>query len=136
MVGAAWDQRPIAGASYDLVSNYDLKTRFGPARAAEFQIRTDQRIKLCVVFLSRFERAALSQMGWFCNANGARPSVNGLAWMRERISLKAPLPSAVAQAFQPAAVPTGAVQRGSASDGLRAWRRIRAKTLVSCIIGR
>jgi hypothetical protein len=89
----------ISSGLYYPTTNYDLETRFGAVRAAEFRITTDGRVKLCVSFLSRFDSGALSYKGWFCEANGARPNVSALACMLDRISLKAPLPSNEAQAF-------------------------------------
>lgn len=78
---------------------YDLETRFGPMRAANFQINADGRTKLCVSYLSRFDTTALYLKGWLCEASGARPNVHGLACMLDRITLKGALPSAAAQGF-------------------------------------
>jgi hypothetical protein len=131
VVGDSVDLRPISGASYYPISNYDLETRFGAVRAAEFRIAIDGRTKLCVSFLSRFDDAALSYKGWFCEANGARPSVNGLACMLDRVRLKAPLPSAEAQAFfserqaRPARCSADPVTQTTDTGTSRPLRRLR-----------
>ncbi len=92
--------RPITGGSTTYPEAfYDLETRFGPVRATRFQINTDGRIKLCMSYLSRFESSALSYKGWFCEANGAKPSAYWLACVLDKLSLKGPLPSQPAQAF-------------------------------------
>ncbi|MBN9582176.1 MAG: hypothetical protein J0G37_11855 [Afipia sp.] len=78
---------------------YDLETRFGPVRAANFQINADGRIKLCVSYVSRFDTDALRYKGWLCEASGARPNFTALACILDRITLKNPLPTAAAQTF-------------------------------------
>jgi len=78
---------------------YDLETRFGPVRAANFQINADGRTKLCVSYLSRFDTTAVYLKGWYCEASGARPNFHTLACMLDRISLKGVLPTAAAQTF-------------------------------------
>lgn len=94
------DLRPLANAATTYPeAYYDLETRFGPVRAARFQIKTDGRIKLCMSYLSRFETSAFAYKGWFCEANGAKPSAYWLACLLDKVSLKGPLPSEPAQAF-------------------------------------
>lgn len=94
--------RPLLRSTYyssAATTYYDLETRFGPVRAANFQINSDGRTKLCVSYLSRFDTTALYLKGWLCEANGARPNFHGLACMLDRIALKGALPSAAAQGF-------------------------------------
>ncbi|MES2750368.1 MAG: hypothetical protein V4661_03250 [Pseudomonadota bacterium] len=92
--------RPLTRSAYmGATTYYDLETRFGPVRAANFQINADGQTKLCVSYLSRFETSALYYKGWFCEANGARPNFHTLACMLDRVTLKGLLPSAGAQAF-------------------------------------
>lgn len=94
--------RPLLRTFYigSSTSNYyDLQTRFGAVRAANFQINSDGQTKLCVSYLSRFDTDAVTLKGWMCEASGARPSVNTLACMIDRITLKGVLPTAAAQTF-------------------------------------
>lgn len=92
--------RPLLRTSYFGSSTYyDLQTRFGPVRAANFQINSDGQIKLCVSYLSRFETPAVYLKGWYCEASGARPNFHTLACMLDRITLKGMLPTATAQSF-------------------------------------
>jgi len=94
--------RPLLRSTYyssAATTYYDLETRFGPVRAANFQINADGRTKLCVSYLSRFDTAALYLKGWLCEANGARPNFHSLACMLDRITLNGALPSAAAQGF-------------------------------------
>lgn len=94
--------RPLLRSAFHsrgLTAYYDLETRFGPVRAANFQIDSDGRTKLCVSYLSRFDTTALYLKGWLCEASGARPNFHSLACMLDRIALKGPLPSAAAQSF-------------------------------------
>ncbi len=94
--------RPLLRSTYyssAATTYYDLETRFGPMRAANFQINADGRTKLCVSYLSRFDTAALYLKGWLCEANGARPNFHSLACMLDRITLNGTLPSAAAQGF-------------------------------------
>lgn len=94
------DLRPIAGGATSYPeAYYDLETRFGPVRASRFQIKTDGRVKLCLSYLSRFETSALTYKGWFCEANGAKPSAYWLACLLDKVTLKGPLPSSPAHAF-------------------------------------
>lgn len=59
--------RPLLRTAYIGSSTYyDLQTRFGPVRAANFQINSDGQIKLCVSYLSRFETTAVYLKGWYC----------------------------------------------------------------------
>jgi hypothetical protein len=79
--------RPLLRTSYFGSSTYyDLQTRFGPVRAANFQINSDGQIKLCVSYLSRFETSAVYLKGWYCEASGARPNFHTLACMLDRIT--------------------------------------------------
>jgi hypothetical protein len=93
--------RPLLRTAYmGAVSNYyDLQTRFGPVRAANFQINSDGQTKLCVSYLSRFDTTAVYIKGWYCEASGARPNFHTLACMIDRITLKGVLPTAAAQSF-------------------------------------
>lgn len=93
--------RPLLRTAYmGGVSNYyDLQTRFGPVRAANFQINSDGQTKLCVSYLSRFDTTAVYIKGWYCEASGARPNFHTLACMIDRITLKGVLPTAAAQSF-------------------------------------
>ena len=93
--------RPLLRTAYmGGVSNYyDLETRFGPVRAANFQINSDGQIKLCVSYLSRFDTTAVYLKGWYCEASGARPNFYTLACTLDRITLKGVLPTAAAQTF-------------------------------------
>ena len=92
--------RPLLRTAYIGSSTYyDLQTRFGPVRAANFQVNSDGQIKLCVSYLSRFDTTAVYLKGWYCEASGARPSFHTLACMLDRITLKGVLPTAAAQTF-------------------------------------
>ena len=93
--------RPLLRTAYMGSSGtyYDLETRFGPVRAASFQINADGQTKLCVSYLSRFDTAAVYLKGWYCEASGARPNFHTLACMLDRITLKGVLPTAAAQTF-------------------------------------
>lgn len=92
--------RPLLRTSYIGSSTYyDLQTRFGPVRAANFQVNSDGQIKLCVSYLSRFETTAVYLKGWYCEASGARPNFHTLACMIDKITLKGVLPTASAQSF-------------------------------------
>lgn len=92
--------RPLLRSAYfGATTYYDLETRFGPVRAANFQVNSDGRIKLCVSYLSRFDTTALYVKGWFCEAGGARPNFHTLACMLDRITLKGVLPTPAAQTF-------------------------------------
>ena len=92
--------RPLLRTAY-IGSNtyYDLQTRFGPVRAANFQVNSDGQIKLCVSSLSRFETTAVYLKGWYCEASGARPNFHTLACILDRITLKGVLPTPAAQTF-------------------------------------
>jgi hypothetical protein len=92
--------RPLIRSTFmGATTYYDLETRFGPVRAANFQINADGRIKLCVSYLSRFDTDALRYKGWLCEADGARPNLTALACILDRITLKNPLPTTAAQTF-------------------------------------
>ncbi len=94
--------RPLLRSAYmgmGATTYYDLETRFGPVRAASFQMNADGQTKLCVSYLSRFDTTAVYLKGWYCEASGARPNFHTLACMLDRISLKGVLPTAAAQAF-------------------------------------
>ena len=92
--------RPLLRTAYVGSSTYyDLQTRFGPVRAANFQVNSDGQIKLCVSYLSRFETPAVYLKGWYCEASGARPNFHTLACMLDRITLQGVLPTATAQSF-------------------------------------
>lgn len=78
---------------------YDLETRFGPVSATEFTINADGRTKLCIAWLTRYETAAVYFKGWFCEANGARPSFQTLACTLDRMTLERDLPSDEASRF-------------------------------------
>jgi hypothetical protein len=95
--------RPLLRSAYtgmgQATTYYDLETRFGPVRAANFQINSDGQTKLCVSYLSRFDTTAVSLKGWYCEASGARPNFHTLACMIDRISLKGVLPTVAAQTF-------------------------------------
>lgn len=95
--------RPLLRTAYTgmgrATTYYDLETRFGPVRAANFQINSDGQIKLCVSYLSRFDTTAVYLKGWYCEASGARPNFHTLACMIDRITLKGVLPTAAAQSF-------------------------------------
>ncbi len=95
--------RPLLRTAYTGMSRattyYDLETRFGPVRAASFQINSDGQIKLCVSYLSRFDTAAVYLKGWYCEASGARPNFHTLACMIDRLGVKGVLPTAAAQTF-------------------------------------
>lgn len=92
--------RPLLRTAYIGSSTYyDLQTRFGPIRAANFQINSDGQIKLCVSYLSRFDTTAVYLKGWYCEASGARPNFHTLACMLDRITLKGVLPTPAAQTF-------------------------------------
>lgn len=93
--------RPLLRTAYmgGVNNYYDLETRFGPVRAANFQINSDGQIKLCVSYLSRFDTTAVYLKGWYCEASGARPNFHTLACALDRITLKGVLPTAAAQNF-------------------------------------
>lgn len=92
--------RPLLRTAYIGSSTYyDLQTRFGPIRAANFQINSDGQTKLCVSYLSRFDTTAVYLKGWYCEASGARPNFHTLACMLDRITLKGVLPTPAAQTF-------------------------------------
>lgn len=91
--------RAIAGRSRPTSTFYDLETRFGSVRASEFTINADGRNKLCVSYLSRFDTPAFYLKGWYCEANGARPSYSAVACVLDQLTLKGDLPSAEATAF-------------------------------------
>lgn len=92
--------RPLLRTSYiGSTTYYDLQTRFGPVRAANFQVNSDGQIKLCVSYLSRFETTAVYLKGWYCESSGARPNFHTLACMLDKITLKGVLPTASAQSF-------------------------------------
>ena len=93
--------RPLLRSAYmgGVNNYYDLQTRFGPVRAANFQINSDGQTKLCVSYLSRFDTTAVYIKGWYCEASGARPNFHTLACMIDRITLKGVLPTAAAQSF-------------------------------------
>jgi len=95
--------RPLLRSAYTgmgrATTYYDLETRFGPVRAANFQINSDGQTKLCVSYLSRFDTTAVYLKGWYCEASGARPNFHTLACMIDRISLKGVLPTVAAQTF-------------------------------------
>lgn len=92
--------RPLLRTAYIGSSTYyDLQTRFGPVRAANFQVNSDGQIKLCVSYLSRFETTAVYLKGWYCESSGARPNFHTLACILDRITLKGVLPTAAAQTF-------------------------------------
>ena len=94
------DIREFARARYSYPqTHYDLETRFGQVRAAQFEADVDGRIKLCLGYASRFDTSSFTYRGWFCEANGARPSPSALACMLDRIVIAGRLPSAGAQAF-------------------------------------
>lgn len=80
-------------------SFYDLETRFGPVRASEFAINADGRTKLCISYLSRFQSPAVYLKGWYCEANGARPSFSALACIIDRLAVSKPLASKEATDF-------------------------------------
>lgn len=84
---------------------YDLRTRFGDVRGAEFTIDADGRTKLCIAYLSRFDTQAIYVKGWYCEANGARPSFSAVACVLDKLKLAKPLQrdQADAQAFMDAA---------------------------------
>lgn len=90
---------PIARrARLDSSRFWDLQTRQGPVRAAEFMIRADGRDKLCLAFLSRFDQTALYYKGWFCEGSGARPNTHELACLLDRLRATAPLATREAEA--------------------------------------
>jgi hypothetical protein len=92
--------RPILRGAYSLTPTYyDLETRFGSVRAAEFTATTDGRAKLCIAWLTRFETAAVYLKGWFCEASGARPSFQALACTLDKLVLDHDLSSPEATAF-------------------------------------
>lgn len=93
--------RPLLRTSYmgGVNTYYDLQTRFGPVRAASFQVNSDGQTKLCVSYLSRFETDAAYLKGWLCEASGARPNFHALACTLDRLTLKGVLPTAAAQGF-------------------------------------
>jgi hypothetical protein len=91
--------RPIAGRSRSTSAFYDLETRFGSVRASEFMINSDGRNKLCISYLSRFDSPVFYLKGWYCEANGARPSFSAVACVLDQLTLKGDLPSAEATAF-------------------------------------
>jgi hypothetical protein len=85
--------RPINGAIYPYPRTYyDLETRFGPVRAAEFSINADGRTKLCLAYLSRFDSPSFYLKGWYCEANGARASYSELACVLDKLTLQHPFP--------------------------------------------
>lgn len=92
--------RPLLRTAYIGSSTYyDLQTRFGQVRAANFQVNSDGQIKLCVSYLSRFDTTAVYLKGWYCEASGARPNFHTLACILDRVTLKGVLPTAAAQSF-------------------------------------
>jgi hypothetical protein len=78
---------------------YDLETRFGDVRAVDLVVDADGLRKLCLAFLSRFDTAAVYLKGWYCEANGGKPSADRLACMLDRLSLTRELAVKEADAF-------------------------------------
>lgn len=94
------DIRPLSEARAMLTTTYyDLETRFGEVRAADLNVDADGRRKLCLAFLSRYDTVSLSLKGWYCQANGARPTAQQLACILDSLTLDAPLASGEADAF-------------------------------------
>jgi hypothetical protein len=92
--------RPISNRFHGSnTTYYDLETRFGALRAREFTTNADGRTKLCISYLSRFDTEAFYLKGWYCEANGARPSYSTLACIIDQLALKRPLASAEATSF-------------------------------------
>jgi hypothetical protein len=92
--------RQISSRTYlPAAAFYDLETRFGSIRASEFGVNSDGRVKLCISYLSRFDSPAFYLKGWYCEANGARPSFSAVACILDQLTLKQPLRSAEATAF-------------------------------------
>ena len=80
-------------------ATYDLTTRFGPAHAAELNLVADGRKKLCLGFLTRFDTPSVYFTGWYCEADGTKPSPNRLACILDGLVLDAPAAVGEADAF-------------------------------------
>jgi hypothetical protein len=85
---------PVGNEKY-----HNLHTRFGELRAAEMRADVDGQRKQCLGFVSRFESYATRMSGWWCTANGSKPSAIELACMLDQFTLDAKLDSAEADAF-------------------------------------
>jgi hypothetical protein len=92
------DLGPLRGGIY-LGAFHDLQTRMGPVRASEFRIAADGRWKLCLAYVSRFDTAAVTMKGWYCEASGVKASPWDLACALDSLALDGPLASAEADAF-------------------------------------
>ena len=94
------DFQSMRGMGFSSTGGYhDLETRFGPVHAMEFTTIADGRQKPCLGFVSRFDPGFVFVKGWFCQANGARPSPAMLACYLDAIQLGGRLPSPDAEAF-------------------------------------
>lgn len=78
---------------------HDLDTRFGDVRAVDLVVDADGLRKLCLAFLSRFDTGAVYLKGWYCEANGGKPSADRLACMLDRLTLTRELAAKEADAF-------------------------------------
>jgi hypothetical protein len=78
---------------------HNLHTRFGELRAVEMRADVDGQRKQCLGFVSRFDSYAARMSGWWCTANGAKPSAIELACMLDQFTVDAKIDSADADAF-------------------------------------
>jgi hypothetical protein len=94
------DVRPLREVSSRVTATfYDLETRFGQVRAADLFVDADGRRKVCLAFLTRFETEAVYFKGWYCEANGNKPSADRLACMLDRLVIDRELPTKEADSF-------------------------------------
>ncbi|MBK5959399.1 hypothetical protein CCR97_14455 [Rhodoplanes elegans] len=80
-------------------NHWDLETRYGDLRAVDATFFSDGLRKPCFVFLSRFSTTAVYLKGWYCEADGSRPSAARLACLIDRLVLDRALPAKDADAF-------------------------------------
>ncbi|MDC7785789.1 hypothetical protein PQJ75_09970 [Rhodoplanes sp. TEM] len=90
-------------------SFWDLETRFGEVRAVDAVFYADGLRKQCLAFLSRFTTSAVYLKGWYCEADGARPSPHHVACLLDGLVPERPLPSREADAFVRAGAARGPV---------------------------
>jgi hypothetical protein len=92
------DLAPLRSGSFTNTF-YDLQTRFGPVRAAEFRIYADGRQKLCLAYLSRFETSTVFLKGWYCEDSGIKAGTFDLACNLDSLVIDQNFASTEAGAF-------------------------------------
>lgn len=94
------DLQPLREVSSRVAATfYDLETRYGPVRAADLFVDADGRRKMCLAFLTRFDTETVYFKGWYCEANGTKPSPDRLACILDRLVLDKELPIKDADQF-------------------------------------